>query len=309
MYRSMILLVLLSLAFATRADTFWLLGSFDDRDSAMAEAKRIGAEAGLATLLQHTGNKHRVLVKVMPDAGDRDGIRDQLAQLGIGDVYVLNYSERIPAMETVIFDVLEAGSVTDDEIVTLEAELDRERDLEELSGDLTEQELAEIDAMLAGYDEGSESQEVSINLVNYIVAGSFQSDIKAASLAESLNFSIQNETLQDETLQNERLKVKVESADISGTTYHRVLVGPVTEDREADLKSSLLNLGFDSALVLRGVKGPAIPTQKTQSLEIMTPPQRGYKLPGKGQAGRPSNPGDDSDYNFARLKKKLTSTQ
>ena len=157
-----------------------------------------------------------------------------------------------------------------------------------LAGDLTAEELAEIDAMLADYDDEPGLTETGdVDAGTYVVAGSFSSSDKARALADSIIFGTHS--------------VAVQSADVSGARYYRVLVGPVATGDEAALQAELQGQGFVGAWVLRDVPATRRPSV---DLELDVPPQRGLKIPGNPQQGGRVFPGEDSDYNLARLKKK-----
>ena len=93
----------------------------------------------------------------------------------------------------------------------------------------------------------------------------------------------------------------MQSADLSGARYYRVLVGPVAAGDEAALQAELQGQGFAGAWVLRDVPATRRPSV---DLELDVPPQRGLKIPGNPQQGGRVFPGEGSDYNRARLKKK-----
>lgn len=149
---------------------------------------------------------------------------------------------------------------------------------EPLSADLDDTDLAEIDAMLDGYDDDHPGE------ADYVVVASFRGMQNADEFAMSASVS--------------GYEVIVRSATVNGVDYYRVLVGPVSESDEDDIKRRLAEQGHHGTWVLRGVSSssylfdlddePVIRRQPIQPGSRLTEP-RAY-------------PGEESDYNLARLK-------
>lgn len=292
--KKLLTLALLLFPLAGIAQSFWLLGSFDERSAAVAEAERISRLLAVETFVQGGGGRHRVLLKVGADNLSGSGLRERLGDAGIKDVYTLSYGERVPSMQRIFVAQPSAPEPSEESGPSISAadartldEVDAALD-DTLAGDLTAAELAEIDAMLADYDsEPGFADAGDVDAGNYVVAGSFSSVEKAQALAESIEAGA--------------YAITVQAADVSGTRYYRVLVGAVSGSEEAALKADLQGQGFEGVWVLRDV--PATTSPRTD-LELDVPPQRGFKIPGNPQQGSRSFPGEDSDYNLARLKKK-----
>ncbi|MBT4161210.1 MAG: SPOR domain-containing protein [Gammaproteobacteria bacterium] len=285
MHRLILTVFLLLIAVGANADSFWLLGSYSDRESALEEAQRISAETGIEIFLHSGGERYRLLSSVLADEKERQAMKDRLSRTGITNTFVLNYGEKKPELELVFVEASEV-EIDDAEMAALDAELDMDDDLDEA-------DLAEIDAMLSEYDEEDLLDDDMLGpSVNYVVAASFTLEERADALSVSINAGAHD--------------VMVKSTMVGGTRYYRVLVGPVSEDEEAVVKRQLVEQGHEGVWVLRGVKVPS----SSQSLDIGVPP-KGFRVPSRQQMPqrntRKTYPGEDSDYNLARLKKKLIS--
>ena len=101
-------------------------------------------------------------------------------------------------------------------------------------------------------------------------------------------------------------EVIVRTAFVNGSEFHRVLVGPVAEDRAFQKKFMqwLLDMGYEGAWLVEEVKGNF--SEKTtdfrdelSSLELVE------ELPSQNQSNgeeRLIYPGQESEYNLARLR-------
>jgi len=281
----LILLISVSLP-AHAAELFWVLGSYVEQAVARDEAKRISNETGIEVLLYESivkgAVRYRLLTGLMSGEGDQAGLRFQLQEVGINDPWTLRFEQSTPYMEAVFADI------------TLDSEFD-------------EAELAEIDALLGAFDDDLgefdedyiddfDSFAVSDELLelrslesmsragNYVVAGSFRESGRAQELAQrlgSLDFA-----------------VNVEPTTVQGTQYHRVLLGSVYPGEEAGLIERLQQLGIEGAWVLSQPRSLASQEIRQPQRDLLRPPtvQRRQTVA--------RNPGDDSDFNLARLKKK-----
>lgn len=143
-----------------------------------------------------------------------------------------------------------------------------------------ELELSDIDSAAVAAPQG-----------NFIVAGSFREAGRAEVLVERL--SLLN-------------PVSIVPVSISGASYQRVLVGPITPGEEASVIARLSAQGVEGAWVLRTSEEvvPGIPANQD-----ITPELRGLRIPGNPATPRASTPVRqyEGDYNPAKLKKKSTS--
>lgn len=285
MHRLITAVFLLAASIGASADSFWLLGSYPDRATALAEAERLSAETGIEVLLHGGGKRHRLMTEVMSGESDRQNMREQLTRAGVKSISVLNYGDNTPELESVF---IEMAPLDEAEMAELEALSD------DMGDDLDEAELAEIDAMLDDYDDDDLMaddlmvEDLDGPSVNYVVAASFTSRERAEA-----------QSVQIDAGEHE---VHVRGTDVGGTRYYRVLVGPVSESNEISVMRRLAEQGHDGIWMLRGVSEQ----RSSQNLDIGTPP-RGFKVPVRQQ--RPASlepksyPGEDSDFNLAKLRK------
>ncbi|MBO6557059.1 MAG: SPOR domain-containing protein [Pseudomonadales bacterium] len=130
---------------------------------------------------------------------------------------------------------------------------------------------------------------------NYVVAGSFKEMDRAQALVDRLSIGY---------------PVTIQPSEISGQTYHRVLVGPVSALEENSVTTLLSTQGVDGAWVLRSefVAAPSVEEIRVvQESQDMTPVVRDLSV-STTPASRVSEPVPqyDGDYNPAMLKKKST---
>lgn len=287
----LILLISVSLP-AHAAELFWVLGSYVEQAAARDEGKRISNESGIEVLLYESIVKgavqYRLLTGLMSDESDQAGLRFQLQKVGIHDPWTLRFDQYTPYMETVFADIM------------LDSEFD-------------EAELAEIDALLGAFDDdldefdeyyiddfddfaaSDELLEVSdwesmSRAGSYVVAGSFRESGRARELAQRLG--------------SLEIAVNVEPTTVQGTNYHRVLLGSVSPGEEAGLIDRLQQLGIEGAWVLKGVAAYQTSQPGSPASQEISQPQRGRSSTVQGRQTVARNPGDDSDFNLARLKKK-----
>ena len=284
------LLVSLSLS-ASAKESFQVLGSYAKEEAARLEGQRISHEAGIEVLLQSTqvkgASRYRLLTAPGADADASAWLSSRLEQAGVTATWALHLDGDIPYMEAIFPDLAprELG-------------------------------LAEMDALSGNFDAGSgsvaafesefesefgsefEPDRVAVESESvYLVVGSFRDPTNAEALA--LRIVTQGDS------------VLVESAEISGTFYYRVLVGPITPGEEVTRMQALAGMGINDAWVLRGQ--PRLPgltyhpptnlapetPQLSQPLQPLQPLQ-----PPPDRTKSETWPGEDSDFNLARLKKK-----
>ena len=273
-------LLLISLNVA--ADSYWLIGSFNDRSDAISAAQQISADTGLDVYLQGSGSRYRIMTGVADNQPDRQAMRAQLMAAGVTDIYMLTYDQKKPSLMLV-----------NPPMMTTEADLPAEDPVARVpaggtSGDLDEFDdidLAEIDAMLNDYDEDMTGE------ASYLVVGSFLDTEKADEVVISINITGYN--------------VIVRSAMVNGSQYHRVLVGPVSDSDEVDVRQKLSALGFDGVWILRGIPDSAYLFDFDDELMDLDgePVIERSAIPSRPGRDEPVKyPGEDSDYNLARLK-------
>lgn len=291
----LILLISISLP-AHAAELFWVLGSYVEQAVARDEGKRISNETAIEVLLYESNVKdvvhYRLLTGLMSDESDQAGLRYQLQKVGIHDPWTLRFEQSTPYMETLFADVMLDLEFDEAELAEIDALLGAfDDDLEEFGEDYFD------DFEIETYDELLEfsSLESMSRAGNYVVAGSFRESAGAQELAQKLG--------------SLEIAVNVEPTTVQGTNYHRVLLGSVLPGEEAGLIERLQQLGIEGAWVL---KGDAASISYQTSQPDSSAPQ-GIRQ-SQGDLLRPStiqgrqtvarNPGDDSDFNLARLKKK-----
>ena len=295
MNRILPLILLLVISRAAFAEgVFWVLGSFVNEDVARVEGGRISNDAGIEVqLFESIINarvQYRLLAGVLAAQSDQDTLRQQLMKVGIADPWTLRFDDGPPYMETVFSDL-----GTGDE--------------------LSAAELAEIDAMLSDFDDeyadgggmsmmdtGMLTQDVgprAVNStsvgtsVNYVVAGSYGTAENANGYASELG------NMSPEILSRE---VSVRRSEVFGEIVYRVMIGPVLPSEEKGLMDSLIEQGVSGVWLLRG-----IPVPVDTSLQDISRPQQGFRIPGQLGSQTSVAPvrssGAQGDYNPVRLRK------
>ena len=132
---------------------------------------------------------------------------------------------------------------------------------------------------------------------SYISLGSFRSKAKAKNMSTSLNIA--------------GYEVFVRSAMLNGLTHHRVLVGPIPEDKtfQQEFKQWLASRGYKDTWVVRGVK--ETPLSSRPSVEQVREPviikKKQIKEPTGTKSQIPFN--TDDKYHPARLRSSTQSEQ
>ena len=160
-----------------------------------------------------------------------------------------------------------------------------DEDFDLLDG-LSDKDLAEIDAMLDSYD-GDSFEEAS-----YFCLASFRSKERAEAMSIGLSVV--------------RYEVMVRSALVDGYEYYRVLLGPVPADKgfQKEFMKWLLSVGYEGAWLVKGVK-----TASSKKFEYADDEpivvKHSKELLNQGKPNRAESrayPGEESDYNLARLR-------
>jgi len=151
---------------------------------------------------------------------------------------------------------------------------------------LSDKDLAEIDAMLDSYD-GDSFEEAS-----YFCLASFRSKERAEAMSIGLSVV--------------RYEVMVRSALVDGYEYYRVLLGPVPTDKgfQKEFVKWLLDVGYEGAWLVKGVK-TASSKNFSESGDEPVVLQHSKELMNQGKPNRTdprAYPGQESDYNLARLR-------
>jgi len=267
-----VFLILLLIAAPVSAEiAFQVLGSFVEPEAARKEGSRIAAETGLEILLYETRVQDRLQYRLLTGVPEDPVYVEQQIQRLMQAGIADTWTLRLP-----------------DELPFMEtvfAELDfSEIDLAEL--EMPDDEILDVSDI--------ESAPVSTTFGNHVVAGSFREAGRAEALVARLS-------LLD--------PVTIAPVDISGFTYQRVLVGPVSPDEEASVIARLAAQGVEGAWVLRS--GAAV-TPQVQENQDITPQLRGLRIPGSPATSnaptpvRKQPPRYEGDYNPAKLKKKST---
>ena len=156
----------------------------------------------------------------------------------------------------------------------------------ELVAGLDDEDIAEIDSMLEGYDDDFFENG------SYVCLGSFRSQNKAKTMSTGLSVA--------------GYEVIVRSAFVSGSEFYRVLVGPVAEDRafQEEFMQWLLDMGYEGAWLVKGVKVNSLENELDFSDELSSLEQPEKSLEKKQPIRKEPliYPGQDTDYNPARLR-------
>ena len=274
------------------ADSFWLIGSYPDRTDAIAEAERISAAVGSEVYLQGGRSQYRVLIELMDNLDDQEMLRKRLQGAGVGELYVLDYGDNVPSLQ-LIYAVPEVEDGFSDMFVDMEAMTS------EFTEDLDEQDLAEIDAMLASFTEDAEDAapiyiEDGRELASYVCVASFLSEVKAESMVMDLNLKVTG------------YEVFVRQVTVKGADYFRVLVGAVAPSDEDSLMAQLTQMGHQDVWLVKASERRLPDDQAVFEDELVfeDEPVRVKKPPEKPQPAKTrSYPGEDSEYNPARLRR------
>ena len=296
--------------FFASANSYWLIGSFPDRSLALSEAERISSSLVREVYLRDDGERYQVLIDVTENFSDQEVLRRRLRAAGIEKFSPVDYSDNSTQLE-MIFNLLDGDGDF--------AELDGVAD--DLIEELDRQDIAEIDAMLAGYDFdvplSTGDEELSIGTEDevlfdglsvssdsllkadavsssgvYVCVASFLSEVKANSMAGHLEVS--------------GYDVLVHAVSVNGSEFFRVLVGAVRPSDEEGLMADLKDMGYLDAWLVKAQVAVALPRTPELGGELtfedepvvikkthLTPPA----------ISNEAYPGDDSDYNLARLRR------
>lgn len=328
--QSLTLLVALSFSVSTTASTFWVLGSFVEESRARTEGARLSQATSIELFLQESIQsgkvRYRVVTGVREDQSDREALKLRLMASGAPLPWAINF-EAQPYLETLYAGNLDEGSGakggSETEIIAVEfqvqnlplySEDDRVADLA-LSDDLSEAELAEIDAMLASFDDEtldetldetrlfvgglgtvSDIKRMSSGTQTYAVAGSFEQAARAIALAARVASQIGG-----------RASVVVVEAKLKASLFHRVMVGPLSVSERMGLLQAVNQLVDQEAWLLSGVavlglsdaiEDAAWGTTAFKDNEVELNRET---IPGESVMSPRQWPGQDDPYNAARL--------
>lgn len=155
-----LLVACLSLGYAicVSANTYLVLGSFDNREHARAEGERIVAVSGMAVMLQSSASEFRLLTPVAEDELTIEIQQSTLAAAGVNDSWPIDLADDLADLEPLLADL------------SLEEQL------------LGVEELARIDALLSSFDEAQPLGSVG----NFLVVGSYAEEVNAETTVERL---------------------------------------------------------------------------------------------------------------------------
>ena len=296
--------------FFASADSYWLIGSFSDRSSALVEAERISLSLANEVYLRDGGQQYQILIDVTENFSDQEVLRRRLRAAGIEKFSAVDYGDHRTQLE-MIYNLLDG----DNDFADLDGVAG------ELTEELDEQDLAEIDAMLAGYDfdaplsigdqnlskgaadevlfdvlpAGSNSSHKAEGEGNggvYVCIASFLSALKADSVAGHLEVP--------------GYDVLVQAVSVNGSEFFRVLVGAVSPSEEKGLMADLKDMGYLDAWLVKAEFAEASPRILELSGELIFKDEpvviKKTQLKPQATSNR-AYPGDDSDYNLARLRR------
>ena len=314
--RGILFTLLVSLSLSVGAnESFQVLGSYAQEDAARQEGQRISHEAGIEVLLQSTqvdgASRYRLLTAPGADAAASTWLSSRLEQAGVTATWALHLDGDIPYMETIFPDPApgELGLVEIDALSgNFDADIGSVAAFEsEFESEFESAFESEFESEFeSAFESESEPGRMAVERESdYLVVGSFRDSSNAAALAQRID------TQAD--------LVRVELAEISGTFRYRVLVGPITPGEVATRMQALAAIGINDAWVLRGQPLPPSPTHQfstdlapddlaSEALQL-SPPSQASQLPQLPQhppdrTKSETWPGEDSDFNLARLKKK-----
>ncbi len=271
--------------------TFLVIGSYANESAARVEGHRISERTASDVLLQaleiQGQRRFRLLIEQPQDAAATLQLQQRLADANVAAPWRQRFADDTPFMETLFADI-------------------------DLDTSLGEQELAEIDAMLAemdasllGDDERASDTACFGNPsqfplgADYAVAGSFRSEATARRLASQLG--------------DVACEISVLSTDIQGETYFRVLAGPIAPGQASLMLGALQAIGVSSPWVLRDVstqREAALSTlsELPESMDRATVQpavnRTARRYTSSGSSSAVTEAGNyDGDYNPARLNK------
>ncbi len=215
--------------------TYWVVGSFPERDQAITEGERISGAVGIEVLMLPVAvdgqSNFRLLVRVFTDVYDQARLKIQLGYAGVTDIRDTSITENEPGLLS-LFAVLDF----DGEVLGSTADFD-----DSITGVAQSRQPDPPDTGISE-DPVPLNDSVSVLPANaaqhYLVAGSFREGRYARLLQARLEESFNN--------------VLVKVTNINGVDYHRVLVGPVSEVSENEYRARARDAGIFNAWMLRG---------------------------------------------------------
>ena len=240
LFRSLLLLLMAPLAMSE--DVYWVLGSFESEEVARLEGVRIAEELGQEVMLYETDDgarrRYQLLASALDESEEKTVFSQRLKRAGVREAWPRQFEEAVPYIE-IIFAKRAMGNP------------------------ISASELAEIDAMLARFDnrdqkinempssnvglwvekEGLDAGARTVGTIagNYIVAGSFRSLKKAKRHADEMVRKAEGIAFYE---------ISVRRVEVSAEKFYRVMIGPVMPDEDQKVISMMRQYGIDDVWVL-----------------------------------------------------------